>query len=110
MLDVNKNNISITRGDTGLFTISLFDKDGSTYVPPNGSVLRFAASKKYGSAQSELLIEKEISIRTMTLELEPNDTKNLAFGTYHYDVELTDERGRVSTVIMSDITITKEVY
>lgn len=106
----SNNNISITRGDTGIFTISLVDKDGEPYIPAEGSSIRFAMSKKYGSTQGDLLIEKDIPIDTMTLELEPNDTKHLNFGSYLYDIQLTDEAGRVSTVVMANVKITKEVY
>ena len=67
-------------------------------------------SKKYGSTQGDLLVEKNIPIDTMTLELEPNDTKHLNFGSYLYDIQLTDEAGRVSTVVMANVKITQEVY
>ena len=107
----SRYNITITRGDTGLFTISLVDESGEEYIPAEGSKLRFAMSKKYGSTESELLIEKEIPIDTMQLEIEPSDTKALPFGSnYVYDIELTDEYDRVSTVVMAKMTISKEVY
>lgn len=111
MLHIDKNyNIDLTRGDTGLFNISLVDSDGEPFVPTEGSSLRFAMSKKYGSTESELLIEKEIPLDTMLLEITPSDTKSLAFGSYLYDIQFTDEVGRVSTVVMASIKITKEVY
>lgn len=106
----NYYNIDLTRGDTGLFNITLVDKDGSEYIPADGCRLRFAMSAKYYSTASEVLIEKEIPIETMQLEIEPSDTKNLQPKKYVYDIELTDETGRVSTVVMANFTISKEVY
>lgn len=47
MLHIDSSyNISLTRGDTGLFHISLVDKSGDEYVPEEGSTLRFAMSTK----------------------------------------------------------------
>ena len=111
MLKINNDyNISLTRGDTGLFNISLVDTNGDEYIPQEGSTLRFAMSKKYYSEREDVLILKNIDIHTMELEIEPNDTKSLAPAIYKYDIELTDEMGRVSTVIMGNFTITAEVY
>lgn len=110
MLTISNNNIDLTRGDTGLFNITLVDKDGQPYIPEEGSTLRFAMSSKYFSERGEVLILKDIPIETMQLEIEPSDTKGLKAGTYKYDIELTDEVGHVSTVVMANFTISKEVY
>lgn len=111
MLHIDSSyNISLTRGDTGIFHISLVDKFGEAYTPEEGSTLRFAMSTKYYSQRSEVLILKDIPIDTMELEIEPGDTKNLKAGTYKYDIELTDEVGHVSTVVMAKFSITEEVY
>lgn len=104
------NNICLTRGDTGIFTVTLLQENGEEYEPQEGSSMRFALSKKYGSTSGECLIVKDIPTSTMTLELEPEDTKSLPFGDYLYDIEFTDYLGRVSTVIMAKFKITKEVY
>ena len=99
-------NIELTRGDTGLFTISLVDNNNVPYVPHAGDSLRFAMSKNYGT---EILINKTIPIDTLTLELEPSDTKELKFGSYVYDIQLTTAGNRVATIIMGKFTVTKEV-
>ena len=106
----SENNISLTRGDTGLFTISLTDKQGEPYTPAQGSKLRFAMSKKYGADNEEVLVTRQIPINTMTLEILPEDTKELKFKEYVYDIELTDENDRVSTVILAKFNVTEEVY
>ena len=100
-------NIELTRGDTGLFTISLVDQNGAEYIPQVGDSVRFAMSKSYGK---DVILNKSIPIDTLTLELEPTDTKSLDFGKYVYDIEVTDSQGRVSTVIMGNLTLTKEVH
>lgn len=112
MLEVDSNyNISLTRGDTGIFNISLKDANGDPYTPVEGDVLRFAMAKKYKELYSgeNALILKNIPIETCILELEPDDTKFLDYGSYVYDVEFTDTDGHVSTIISAKMKLTKEV-
>ena len=104
------NNIWLTRGDTGLFTISLTDKQGEPYVPAEGSSLRFALAKKHGADDDDVLVRRQIPIETMQLEILPEDTKSLKFSEYKYDIELTDENARVSTVVLAAFHVTEEVY
>ena len=104
-----ENNIYLTRGDTGIFTISLVDGDGNPYTPEPTDTIRFAMAKKFG-AGSDVLVNKQFPADTLTLEIDPQDTKNLAFGDYVYDIELTDGDGHVSTVIIAKVKLTNEVY
>ena len=69
-------NITLTRGDTGIFNISLQSQDGQAYIPQMGDTLRFALSEGFGK---EALVIKNIPIETCILEIEPNDTKDLKF-------------------------------
>lgn len=111
MLNIDRdNNIVLTRGDTGIFSVSLVQEDGEEYTPQEGSSMRFALAKKYGSTKGECLIVKDIPTDTMVLEIEPGDTDELPFGDYLYDIEFTDQFGRVSTVIMAKFKVAKEVY
>lgn len=109
MLKVDSNyNISLTRGDTGVFTIELVDDEGAPYTPKGGDTIRFALDKKYGVADP--LIRKDIPPETLILQIDPEDTKELDFGTYYYDLELTDAFGHVSTILIAKFNVTKEVY
>ena len=101
-----KQNITLTRGDTGIFNISLQNQKGKPYTPVQGDSLRFALSEDYGKTP---LIVKNIPIETCTLEIEPNDTKDLKFKKYKYDVQFTSAIGRVSTIILGDFIVDKEV-
>ena len=98
--------ISMTRGDTGIFNIDLKDGEGEPYTPVEGDSLRFAMTKKIGD---EVLIQKDIPMDTLILKLVPSDTKELKFGKYVYDIQFTSVSGDVSTIILSDIELTKEV-
>ncbi|MCD8097010.1 MAG: hypothetical protein LUE31_03035 [Lachnospiraceae bacterium] len=101
--------ISMTRGDTMKVYVAITDTNGSDYVPDDGDVLRFAAKKDY--ADDEPLILKDIPIDSLLLTLEPADTKELDYGSYVYDIELTTSEGEVSTVVpKGKLVITEEVY
>lgn len=106
---VKGNTITLTRGDTFGATLEILRPDGSEYIPKDGDRIRFAMKAKVSDENP--LILKEIPISTMMLLLRPEDTKDLAFGTYFYDVELRKSNGAVSTFITkSKINITEEVY
>lgn len=99
-------NITLTRGDTGIFNITLQNQNGKAYTPQEGDSLRFALSDGFGK---ETLVLKNIPINTCVLEIEPSDTANLKFKTYKYDVQFTSAQGRVSTIILGDFKVDNEV-
>ncbi len=108
MFSVKDNNISLTRGDTLFLTVDLVDSDGDPYVPQDGDTIRLAMKRRMNS--SDLVLLKDIPTDTLTFEIKPEDTKELKYGTYHYDIELTDADGHVATVIIGKFTVTEEVY
>lgn len=113
---VKKNTITLTRGDTLRVKIDL-SKDGESYVPVEGDVIRFALKNTNktpdGTAyvDTDPLILKTIPIDTMILELEPSDTKDLGFKEYVYDMEITFVDGTVDTFITaSSFILEPEVH
>lgn len=108
MQRISGKNITLTRGDSLVLTVSITKPDGTTYEPQEGDVIRFAMKKRY--TDSEPLIVKTIPHDTMELYLGPDDTKSLAFGSYVYDMQLTYANGDVDTFIdQATLTLTKEV-
>ena len=109
MYSLDGQKITLTRGDSLLVTLSITDGNDA-YYPAQEDVIRFAMSKKYkDKAGYELLLVKQIPTDTLLLELLPEDTAVLQYGTYNYDIQLTREDGRVDTFISSTITLTEEV-
>lgn len=105
---VKGTTITLTRGDTFSATIKIVQPNGEEYVCSSGDRIRFAA--KANIKDEKPIIFKEIPIGTMTLTLQPEDTKELPFGTYIYDIELTKSTGEVDTFITkSNLVITEEV-
>lgn len=109
-VDDSSKLITLTRGDSLYLTVEFTDDDeGTPYVPVTGDTVRFALKKNI--EDEECLIIKDIPISTMVLYLEPSDTKDLEFGTYWYDIQLTTDGDDVYTPIgPAKFKVTKEVY
>lgn len=112
-------NITIIRGDSGyvmvpMFEVTIDEETGeeveTPYVLKNGETLRFAAAKKYGASQEDCFIIRDVEHGTMQLYFYPEDTKPLKFGTYKYDLEFTNEKGFVDTILKANFIVAEEVY
>lgn len=108
-VQVVKNTIIMTRGDTLRTKINIFDKDGNAYYPSDGDKIVFAAKKEYTDAEPCIL--KEVPCDTCILCLEPSDTKSLEQPCkYNYDIEITKADGTVDTFIKGILNIKEEVH
>ena len=114
---IDETTISLTRGDSFFTTVTMYRTDGSIYTPVEGDTIRFALKRNVmNSAKNEFLdktplILKDIPIDTLMLHLTPEDTKELNFGTYAYDIELTYANGDVDTFIAdAKFILTRELH
>lgn len=103
----SSNNITLVRGDYLAITVSMI-KDGEAFTPADGS-LRFAVKKRYKDSDDNVLINVSIPLDSLLLELESDDTKELAFGKYVYDIEYTDANGHPDTFIRGQFELIEEV-
>lgn len=112
MIYIDDNfNIKMTRGDTFVRTIIL-EKNGEKYIPKENDVIRFAMSKVYkGKSGYELLVEKTIDNKTLEWVIESEDTEQLPYGKYLYDLQITyGDTGYIETFAdKKTITLTEEV-
>ena len=105
--------ISLTRGDTFIATLSL-EKNGEPYTPASEDSIRFALkhnklkTDRSDYQDDEPLLLISIPDDSMALTIEPSDTKELGFGEYAYDIEITSN-GTVDTFINGTFTLTPEV-
>lgn len=105
----DNNTIRITRGDSLTINVALTDDDGFPYEPVEGDVVIFTVKKS--AIAEDVLIQKNIDIETLVLELVEADTKNLAFGTYRYEVECVTAQDDHYTVIKNaPFIITEELH
>lgn len=95
MFTVNNNNISMIRGDSGVFTITIADTNGSPVTLTDGDVLTFTLRRTPRSPT--IVLQKTIT--DGTLNINPGDTQDLTFGSYVYDVELRRADGYTDTII-----------
>ena len=113
---IKENNIKMTRGDTLRVVVTMYQRDGTEYQPQQDDVIKFylkRALMTHGNKQfvdQDPIITKTIQNSDLILELEPADTKNLDFGNYKYDVEITFGDGTVDTFISdASLILTPEV-
>ena len=102
---VVNNSKEITRGDTGLFSVTLYDAEGAEYIPTEGETLTFYLMTKDCDDLTEAILVKDIPVDTMQLELEPSDTRDLQTGSYAYRIRLRDTIGHEWTVVKSKLKI-----
>lgn len=109
MVRIRGTTITMTRGDTLSVDVEIVQADGSKYILRDGDSVRFAMKRDYTDAEPILL--KDLDDVNPRIELLPEDTKDLDFGRYVYDVELTKEDGTVDTFIdRAVLNITEEVH
>ena len=97
MLNVSKNgDIKLTRGDTARLTVAPTYDDGQPYSIEKNDTVTFTVKQNYNDKSP--LIEKVV-VGGNKIHIEPKDTKNLPFGKYKYDVQVTKANGDNYTII-----------
>ena len=97
MYKVQNTRITMTRGDTCRIHLNLFTNDGEPYIPNENDIIRFAVKKQYSDESP--LIYIIIPNDTLILTIHPSDTKELPFGNYVYDIQITYADGSIDTFI-----------
>lgn len=105
---VDNNNICITRGDSGSVELAITDKNQTPYRLEDGDSLLLTVKK--GCDYTESLIVKDeyktverqkdgLKIYLYIFSFSPNDTADLQFGNYVYDIKLNYANGDVNTIV-----------
>lgn len=108
---VTGTKIEMTRGDSESFSVGARNKSDKNQVAlVSGDVIKFTVRKK---VDSEKLISIEVTDfinGRAYINIHPNDTKDLDFGKYVYDVELSRGEDYVKTIIkFSQFVLLEEV-
>ncbi len=93
MFQIANNTIKITRGDSGEIDLTIYDTDGSEYELKDGDEVLFTV--KESTLSPNALIQKSGT----KISILPEDTKNLSYRKYVFDVQLTTATGTVDTII-----------
>ena len=109
MLIVNPDGtVQLTRGDTADLAVMIVNSDDdSEYEIQRGD--RLTLSLKRNVKNIEYALQKSVT-GTNVIPIDPEDTADLEFTKYQYDVQLTTAEGRVFTIIPpTTFEITPEV-
>ena len=109
-MDKTTGNITITRGDSGSMRIRLrLIATGETYEMQPGDEIHFGVKRGYEDA--ECSIAKTYTTNPFVLSILPEDTTDLDFGKYVYDMEFVAANGYTRTFLeKKKFKITEEVY
>ena len=86
MLKIEDNNIFLTRGDSATIEITIYQPDGvKPYVPATNDKIIFTVKNNVNNHEIALIKEFDSNL---SISLIKNDTINLNFGKYYFDVRL----------------------
>ena len=110
-MKIKGTNISMTRGDSEAIKVTVKDTLGNIVPLVTGDTIYFTVRENLLSPTK--IIEKiitEFVDGQALITIHPQDTNDLRFLSYVYDIQLTKENGAVKTIIPpSHLTITGEV-
>jgi len=104
----------LIRGDTKFINIELKDKDGNP-IDLTGSTIWFTLKENIKDPDTAAAIQKVITNHTdptngkTRIVLESSDTQDLQLGSYHYDIQLVDNGGNVTTVLIGRLKVLADV-
>ena len=96
MLVITDNEVRLTRGDNADIIVQIKDLNGDTYELQEGDKLLF--TMKRNCKTDIIVIQKDIT-SDQVISIEHDDTKDLDYGTYYFDIQCTLADGNVYTVI-----------
>lgn len=88
MFNIIDNKIYLSRGDSCEIDITIKDDNDETYDLKSGETLLFSLKKITNQCKSVLTKEFENVDNDLIISFNENDTINLSFGEYVYDVIL----------------------
>lgn len=105
MFVVENNDITMTKGDSGFFTVAFENGDGTEFVLGDGDEVIFSVKRKK-EGFCPIVIEK----RGEKIIFDREDTEDIASGEYVYDVMICRNTGERYTAIEGKFTLRKAVH
>lgn len=87
MLKIEGNNIFLTRGDSAVIDLTIYDEQGNIYTPKQNDVIVF--SVKLNVNNIELALRK--TFEDLTITITKLESLKFNYGTYFYDIKLINE-------------------
>lgn len=95
MFEIYRGDISIIRGDSAIFEITIVDEEKNIYTPTESDTITFTV--KENTRSKPVVIQKPVIDGKVVIN--PEDTNGLRYGKYVYDVQLVTGDGWVDTII-----------
>ena len=110
-MEIQGYDISMTRGDTETIKVSCEDAQGVGVPLEAGDTLYFTVKPSVGIEEKEMQkVITEFLDGIAYINITPDDTKFMRFGSYYYDIQLNRKNGTVKTIIPpSKFTVKREV-
>ena len=96
MLVITDNEVRLTRGDNADIIVQIKDLNGDAYTLQEGDKLLFTMKR---NCKTDVIVMQKDITSDQIISIEHNDTKDLDYGTYYFDVQCTLADGNVYTVI-----------
>ena len=111
MLQIDGYKVFMTKGDTGILSLTIYDKKGEKYRPNFNDLCLLTIKKCTSQSSPYAHIKVTVDRENVRLEIMPEDTSNLVCGEYVYDIQVKfDYNGDVNTVIpLSKFVLMQEV-
>lgn len=100
MLRFEDNDIYLTRGDTAYIGLNLTDNSGDSYEIKDGDTVTLSVKKNIEDENYALQITVPLG---EDIYIRPEDTKELEYGRYFYDIQITTAYGEIFTVITKSL-------
>lgn len=100
-MKINDTDIYITRGDSETFRVILYDEEEEikrNFIEGEDTVYFTVKTSTQTLHKIFQKIKTEFEDGEAIIHIEPEDTKNLRYDTYYYDVQMV-KNGSVTTII-----------
>lgn len=101
-VDLNTNDITITRGDSAVIKLTVDNSDGTLFQPSADPQVEFQCCQG-----SKILFRRKVRQGIVTLV--PSDTNGLAYGTYNYKVIVILDGKQISAINGAKFIVQDEV-
>lgn len=97
---LNGTEIKMTRGDSESLFVSCVDAENNAFDFEAGDTVYLTVKKNINTDVIELQkVITEFDDGGATFTFAPNDTKDMDFGSYVYDIQLTQQDGTITTIV-----------
>lgn len=106
MLEIDGNNIHLTRGDSAELSLEVTDQEGQPYTPKQGDEFIFSVKN------NDLVVPYELTKKfnsELEISITSEESSNFNFGVYLFDIKLVNN-GIVDTFIVGNLIIEEGTY